>query len=119
MTEPINEPAELLFSYGTLQLEPVQLATFGRTLEGTADQLVGYKSGWLEISDWGVIETSGKSHHPIIVFTGRATDLVCGTVFHVTSEELRQADAYEVADYKRESVTLASGQNAWVYVGAR
>lgn len=28
---------ELLFSYGTLQLESVQLATFGRKLVGAAD----------------------------------------------------------------------------------
>ena len=119
MTEPLTEATELLFSYGTLQLEPVQLATFGRRLEGTEDHLVGYKSGWLAIADSTVIEASGKSRHPIIAFTGRSTDLVHGTVFRVTSEELRRADAYEIADYKRQCLTLVSGQNAWVYVDAR
>jgi len=29
------------------------------------------------------------------------------------------ADAYEVSDYKRVSVALASGLTAWVYVQAR
>lgn len=33
---------EKLFSYGTLQLEQVQLDTFGRLLEGQADTLQGY-----------------------------------------------------------------------------
>lgn len=39
-------PAVLLFSYGTLQDPAVQMANFGRLLEGTADQLVGYVSLW-------------------------------------------------------------------------
>ena len=34
----------LLFSYGTLQREDVQLTTFGRRLSGTRDELVGYES---------------------------------------------------------------------------
>ncbi len=33
---------EKLFSYGTLQMENVQKETFGRTLKGTKDILVGY-----------------------------------------------------------------------------
>ena len=32
-----------LFSYGTLQQEDVQLATFGRRLTGVSDALVGYR----------------------------------------------------------------------------
>ena len=119
MYDPPTEPAELLFSYGTLQLEPVQLVTFGRTLEGTEDQLVGYKSGWLQIADSAVIEASGRTRHPIIAFTGRPTDLVRGTLFRVTRAELQHADTYEVSDYRREYLTLASGRNAWVYVDAR
>ena len=53
---PLPDTSEYLFSYGTLQLEQVQLAIF--------------------------------------------------------------ADAYEVADYKRECVTLASGLAARAYVAA-
>jgi gamma-glutamylcyclotransferase (GGCT)/AIG2-like uncharacterized protein YtfP len=44
------------------------------------------------------------------------TDRVPGTVFEITPAELAAADAYEVADYERIAVTLASGQGAWVYV---
>ena len=75
----------LLFSYGTLQLEAVQLSTFGRRLEGAP----------------------------------RDADGIRGTVFRVTAEELRNADTYEVAAYKRVAVTLRSGARAWVYVDAR
>jgi len=117
MDHSLTEPTELLFSYGTLQAEPVQMATFGRRLESSDDSLVGYKSEWLEIVDPSVIEMSGQSHHPIIIFTGRATDLVCGTALLVSRNEILRADTYEVADYRRECLTLASGRNAWVYVG--
>ena len=34
---PAKPTTELLFSYGTTQLEAVQLSTFGRTLMGTPD----------------------------------------------------------------------------------
>ncbi len=113
------EKMEKLFSYGTLQQEGVQLATFGRKLEGRPDQLNGYKLGLLEIDDPEVVATSGKTHHPIISRSGSETDAVVGSVLLVTPEELQQADKYEVAAYKRHSVTLASGAIAWAYVDAR
>ncbi len=113
------EKFEKLFSYGTLQQEGVQLATFGRKLDGRPDKLNGYKLGLLEIDDPEVVATSGKTHHPIISRSDSETDAVVGSVLLVTPEELRQADKYEVAAYKRHSVTLASGDVAWAYVDAR
>ncbi|HEY0586170.1 MAG TPA: gamma-glutamylcyclotransferase family protein [Pseudoduganella sp.] len=113
------EKFEKLFSYGTLQQEGVQLATFGRKLEGRPDKLNGYKLGLLEIDDPEVVATSGKTHHPIISRSSSALDAVAGAVLLVTPEELQQADKYEVAAYKRHSVTLASGTVAWAYVDAR
>jgi hypothetical protein len=110
---------EFLFSYGTLQLESVQLATFGRRLDGAADALPGFAQSMMRIEDAAVVATSGKTHHPIVAFTGRAADLVEGAVFRVTGEEIEQADRYEVAAYKRIAVTLRSGVSAWVYVDAR
>lgn len=44
-----------LFSYGTLRQSDVQLATFGRLLDGTPDTLVGYRLGKIEITDLDVI----------------------------------------------------------------
>lgn len=117
---PANDAAtELVFSYGTLQLESVQLATFGRTLAGTADELPGFAQSMVKIEDPEVVATSGKTHHPIVAFTGRDADTVAGTVFRITPAELRNADTYEVAAYKRIAVALRSGVRAWVYVDAR
>jgi len=39
----MKEGIHLLFSYGTLQLENVQLENYGRTLRGERDRLIGYK----------------------------------------------------------------------------
>ena len=86
------DATELLFSYGTLQLEAVQLATFGRTLEGTKDELPGFAQSMMKIDDPDVVATSGKTHHPFATFTGRQSDGIPGTVFRVTTEELRNAD---------------------------
>lgn len=110
---------QLLFSYGTLQLREVQLATFGRELRGSADQLVGFRQSMVKIQDPEVVKTSGKTHHPIVRPTGRAEDRIAGTAFEVTDEELVNADKYEVSDYKRVAAPLASGRTAWVYVDAR
>lgn len=118
MTTPTHARSELLFSYGTLQLEPVQLATFGRPLEGRADEMPGYSLSMLKIDDPEVVATSGKTHHPVVTFTGNPSDTISGTVFAITPDELRHADEYEVASYRRDKVRLASGDSAWVYVDA-
>ncbi len=110
---------ESLFSYGTLQLESVQMTTFGRKLIGTSDALLGFEQSMVEIKEQEVIATSGKTHHPIVKFTGRASDVVSGTVFAVTPDEIQNADKYEVAVYKRVAVALRSGLRAWVYVDVR
>jgi len=117
MAEPST--GELLFSYGTLQLEAVQLSTFGRTLAGTPDELPGFAQSMMKIEDAAVVATSGKTHHPIVTFTGRESDTVAGTVFQITREELLNADKYEVAAYTRIAALLRSGVRAWVYVDAR
>ena len=109
----------LLFSYGTLQQEDVQRATFGRLLVGRKDALVGFEQSLVRIEDPQVVATSGKTHHPIVKFNGDRSSRVAGTVFEITAAELENADRYEVAAYKRVSAMLASGQEAWVYVDAR
>lgn len=108
---------ERLFSYGTLQQDDVQLAQFGRKLDGQADALLGWKRAMLEITDPDVLAKSGKAFHPIVM-PGRKDDEVPGMVFEITAEELAAADSYEVSDYKRVSAQLASGKTAWVYVKA-
>ena len=109
----------LLFSYGTLQQESVQRATFGRPLNGRPDALVGFEQARVLIEDLQVVATSAHTHHPIVRPATDPAARVAGTVFEVTHEQLRCADAYEVAAYRRVAVTLASGNRAWVYVDAR
>lgn len=116
---PDNDESEHLFSYGTLQSEVVQLATFGRILVGEPDALAGYCQTRIEIRDPSVVASSGETHYLNAHFTGRDSDLVIGTRFKVTTKELAQADIYEdTAEYKRVIVTLKSGTEAWVYVEA-
>ena len=112
-------PTDRLFSYGTLQLEAVQLATFGRTLTGARDVLPGFASKAVEIDDPTTVALSGKTHHAIAQFTGQSSDTISGTVYEVTPDEVERADKYEVAAYRRVSVVLESGLRAWVYVDAR
>jgi hypothetical protein len=110
---------ERLFSYGTLQLEAVQMALFGRQLAGTPDALPGFELGALKIDDETVVAISGQTHHTMATFTGRASDVIAGTVFAITSDEIQSADKYEVAAVKRVAVVLQSGVGAWAYVDAR
>lgn len=108
---------EHLFSYGTLQLDSVQMKTFGRHLKGRADAMPGWRMEMVEITDPEVLKTSGEPFHPI-VHKGEPGDEVAGKVFEITPEDLAAADRYEVSDYKRIDVTLKSGTRAWVYVKA-
>jgi len=107
---------EQLFTYGTLRLEEVQLATFGRRLEGRPDVLIGYCLAMITIQDKDFVAKSGTAEHRNLQFTGNAADFVEGTVFSVTMEELEKADAYEPEGYERVAVQLKSGINAWIYV---
>jgi gamma-glutamylcyclotransferase (GGCT)/AIG2-like uncharacterized protein YtfP len=114
----ISQDMHFLFSYGTLQDKFVQVANFGRELTGRPDSIPGYAQSLVAINDAGVVALSGKTHHPIVQPSANPHDEVPGTVFEVTAEELLAADGYEVADYKRTSVSLKSGLQAWVYVRA-
>jgi gamma-glutamylcyclotransferase (GGCT)/AIG2-like uncharacterized protein YtfP len=107
-----------LFSYGTLQQEGVQMATFGRRLAGQPDALPGYRREMVRITDPQVIAASGADHHPIVLTSSDPDDAVAGTVFEISQAELDAADTYEVSDYTRIAVRLTSGLDAWVYVKA-
>jgi len=109
----------LLFSYGTLQQEAVQMATFGRPLQGQPDELISFEQSLLKVEDPLFVAKSGKVHHFIVKFNGRNDSRVSGTVLEISEMELAQADLYEPAGYKRIFAMLASGKQAWVYADAR
>ncbi|OAF20029.1 gamma-glutamylcyclotransferase family protein [Bradyrhizobium neotropicale] len=108
-----------LFSYGTLQLESVQLSSFGRRLAGKQDAMAGFRKTLVEITDPDVLAKSGERFHPIVIPVDDLNEIVEGTVFEITADELAAADRYEVSDYKRVEVTLRSGLKAWVYIKAQ
>ena len=97
----------LLFSYGTLQLPEVQMQLFGRLLEGSADELVGFRHV--------PIDLDGEGQYSIVRFDGRPGSRVAGTALELSEGELAAADAYEPPPYKRISTVLVSGKQAWVY----
>jgi hypothetical protein len=115
---PPTDRTILLFSYGTLRQENVQRAAFGRLLEGWPDALPGYSIGPVTITDPHVIAVSGADTHTIARPSGNPADRVPGLVFSITPDELAAADRYEVGDYRRILVPLASGAEAFLYVAA-
>jgi Gamma-glutamyl cyclotransferase, AIG2-like len=117
------ESTELLFSYGTLRQRDVQLATFGRELDGRLDAIVGFELDCVTMTDPHVIETSGSVRHPILKPSRDPDAAVDGMVFAISATELAAADDYaaddyEVDDYRRIAVPLRPGEHAWVYVFA-
>lgn len=111
-----HSQTEYLFSYGTLQSEAVQLATFGRKLDGRPDALIGYIVVMIEITDHDFIKTSGTAHHRSLQFTGVPADVVEGTALSLTAHELALADSYEPSGYERVQVQLRCGSTVWVYI---
>ena len=107
-----------LFSYGTLQQREVQLATYGRKLEGSPDALLGYALAALVIDDPHVVEVSGLEVHSIARPTGNPADRIAGVLFELTDAELQATDEYETGAYSRIEATLESGRKAFVYVGS-
>ena len=107
----------LLFSYGSLQQPEVQMATFGRSLNSTRDELVGWFLSRAPIRDPQRAEALGKTHHANVMLTNDPNDRVAGTVLEITEAEMRLADEYERQDaYVRVAATLQSGRETWVYV---
>ncbi|HYW16567.1 MAG TPA: gamma-glutamylcyclotransferase family protein [Allosphingosinicella sp.] len=105
-----------LFSYGTLRQENVQLATFGRRLEGRPDSLSGFALSPMAIADPHVIATSGSDLHTIARPSGNPEDRIPGMVFTLTPAEIEAADRYESGPIERVRAKLESGAEAFVYV---
>jgi hypothetical protein len=109
----------LLFSYGTLPQEDVQLATLGRHLHGQRDELPGFEPSLVRIEDPELVAASGKTHHANVTFNGNENSRVPGMTFEITDAEFATIDDYEAAFvYQRVTATLASGRQTWVYVHA-
>jgi gamma-glutamylcyclotransferase (GGCT)/AIG2-like uncharacterized protein YtfP len=109
----------LLFSYGTLQQEDVQLSTLGRRLNGQRDAILGFEQSLVRIENPEVLAKSGKTHNANVRFNGNQDSRVPGMAFEITDAELASVDEYEaVFSYRRIAAMLASGRQAWAYVHA-
>src|SRR4051812_40861622 len=106
---------ELLFSYGTLQQQKVQLELFGRILKGSKDVLNGYTVDLIEIHDEDFLSTGENNQQKIAIPTGNENDRIEGIAFEVTPEELLLADQYEPPEYRRIKVVLESQTSSWLY----
>jgi hypothetical protein len=106
---------EYLFSYVTIQKEQVQMELFGRTLQGSADILKGYRVATIEIRDEAFLSKDEQKYHLIAIASKDRNDMIRGTVFELTGKELLLADQYEPDEYKRIRVVLGSGKDAWIY----
>ena len=109
----------LIFSYGSLQQESVQLRTYGRKLHGTPDHLVGFAQVMVPIVDAARQAVHQQTHYANVAPMEDSTRTVSGTVFEITADELLATDRYEALDhYVRIEAQLGSGLRAWVYVHA-
>ena len=116
-TNAYHRTMPLLFSYGTLQEEKVQVSTFGRRLDGQRDELPGFELTSVRIEDPQVVAETGMTHYANVKFSGRSDARVRGTLFEISEADLAAADEYEQpAGYKRITAMLASGMRAWVYL---
>ncbi|MFT4231149.1 MAG: gamma-glutamylcyclotransferase family protein [Leucobacter sp.] len=106
-----------VFSYGTLRQPEVQRSLYGREVPTSPDALPGHRLDWVAITDPEVIRVSGSDRHPILR-AGAADDAVEGACLELNDVELEATDDYEIDDYARRSVVLASGIEAWAYLAS-
>lgn len=98
---------ELLFVYGSLQDQQVQLEIIGRLVKGTPDVLLGYGISTITIEN---------CVYPILV--PMPGGIVEGEILRVSKDELHDIDIYEADEYRRVKVKLQSGTEVWVYTSA-
>ena len=101
---------------GVCQKRKMSIAIVPFEWTGTPDALPGYRIITITIDDQDFVTTSGTARHRNLKFTGDPSDVVEGTVFKMSTDELDQADSYEPEGYARRLVQLRSGITAWVYL---
>ena len=113
-----TEALPALLSYGSLQQRDVQLANYGRELEGSADVLVGYQLVPLAISDPRVLALSGKAVHGI-ARAQAATPLTASPAWCSSSAtpNSRPATPMRLPNILGSKLRSKSGRSEWVYVG--
>ncbi len=70
----------------------------------------------IEIKDEVFLAKGEAKLQQTLVLSQNNNDVIKGTVFEITKEELKVADKYEPENYKRVAVVLQSGKEAWIYI---
>ncbi len=94
-----------LFAYGTLNEAGLQKEVFGRVIKGAPDLLETHSTVPLEIEGvtyLGLVPKEGSS--------------VAGYVIELSDDDIAAADRHETEAYRRVTVRLASGADAWTYM---
>ncbi|GAA5029521.1 gamma-glutamylcyclotransferase [Microbacterium fluvii] len=110
---------QLLFSYGALLGDDLRRLTFGRIIATEAAVLTGYTVDYVEVEDTRFGELTGLASHPMLRRTGNSHDKVVGELLLLTEQELDAADQFEMSLFRRGTVTLDSGREAWAYFSSR
>jgi gamma-glutamylcyclotransferase (GGCT)/AIG2-like uncharacterized protein YtfP len=109
----------LIFSYGSLQEEAVQLSVYGRVLRAEPDEILNCVRERIAVPSRHKAAASGVTHYANVTFTAGSGGRVAGKVLELTETELTLTDDYERdAEYVRVTTILASGRHAWVYVSS-
>ena len=85
-------------------------------MQGCNDALRIYKATIIEIKDKAFLAKGEENLQQTLVHSQYSNDVIKGTVFEVTQEELLVADKYGPENYNRITVMLQSGKEAWVYI---
>lgn len=102
---------EQLFSYGTLQSKEIQMQVFNKLLNGTPDQVTGYK-----LKDLKIEEEFGMTDYFVAMPSENTSDCIQGIVYTISAKDLAKADLFESNAYKRVQIKLKSGITAWIYI---
>jgi len=103
----IASATEYLFTYGTLQDKEVQQMVFSRILTGSKDHL----------KEHTISKELVGGLYPTVRTSPQSVKGVPGIVYVISKDELQRVDVYEGDAYYRKKAMLASGTEAWVYLG--
>jgi gamma-glutamylcyclotransferase (GGCT)/AIG2-like uncharacterized protein YtfP len=106
----------LVFSYGSLREEAVQIAIFGRVVRIEPDELIDSVRTLVAVPKSHKAAAAGLTHYANVEDAPGSGSRVPGVVLELTEPQIAVCDAYEKdADYVRVPAILASGRRAWVY----
>lgn len=114
-----KQKKHLVFAYGILKIEKIQVKNYGKKLEGSSDILRGYKLNSITIKDTVLIEDIETNNFEIAVNTKDENDIIEGFVFEINGEELAKTDQYLNTHYMRVLETNQKGEDVWVYVSKK